>query len=335
MAGKRVTIFGGSGFIGRYLVERLAATGAVVRVAVRHPAEAAFLKPAGAVGQIVPLRASVTDAAAVAEAVDGADWVVNLVGILYQRRARSFEAIHHIAAGNVAEAAAAAGAARLVHVSACGADAHAAAEYARSKAAGETAVRAAFPEATILRPSVIFGPEDGFINRFATMVQFSPLVPVLGATFDAPIGHRTAHGIDFCRDGGPSFQPVYVGDVAAAIAAALARDDAPGRTYELGGPQVYTMKQILEMIMAWTNRRRWLVPWPLGLARFQAAFLEYLPVPPLTRDQVTLLESDNVVASGAATLDDLGIPATPIEGVLDTYMDRYRAGGRFTRPRQA
>jgi len=335
MAVKRVTIFGGSGFIGRYLVERLAAAGAVVRVAVRYPAEAAFLKPAGAVGQIVPLRASVTDPAAVAAAVDGADWVVNLVGILYQRGARSFDAVHHIGARNVAEAAAAAGVSRLVHLSALGADPQARSDYARSKSAGEAAVREAFPEATILRPSVVFGPEDGFFNRFATIVQYSPLVPVLGAAFDAPIGQRTTQGIDFCRDGGPSFQPVYVGDVAAAIEAALTRDDAAGRTYELGGPQVYTMKRVLETIMARTNRRRWLVPYPLGLARFHAAFLEFLPVPPLTRDQVSLLESDNVVTPGAATLDDLGLQATPVEGVLDTYMDRYRAGGRFTRPRQA
>jgi len=335
MTVERVTIFGGSGFVGRYLVERLAAAGAVIRVAVRHPAEAAFLKPAGAVGQIVPMRASVTDPAAVAAAVDGADWVVSLVGILYQRGARSFDAVHHVGARNIAEAATAAGASRLVHVSALGADPKSASRYARSKAAGEAAVRAAFPEATILRPSVVFGPEDGFFNRFALIVQMSPLVPVLGAAFDAPVGRWTPQGIDFCRDGGPRFQPVYVGDVAAAIAAALIRDDAPGRTYELGGPQVYTMKQILEAIMARTNRRRWLVPWPLGLARFQAAFLEYLPVPPLTRDQVRLLETDNVVTPGAATLDDLGIPSTAVEGVLDTYMDRYRAGGRFTRPRQA
>ncbi|MCP4330383.1 MAG: complex I NDUFA9 subunit family protein [Alphaproteobacteria bacterium] len=332
---RRATVFGGSGFIGRYVVERLADAGVVVRIAVRHPNEAALLKPAGNVGQIVPLRAPVTDPDAVAAAVEGADWVINLVGILYQRGARTFAAIHHDGARNVAAAAAAAGVDRLVHVSALGADAKSPSEYARSKAAGEAAVHEALPSATVLRPSVVFGAEDDFINRFAGMARLSWLLPVVGAAPELPFGRRSVTGRDFCRDGGPKFQPVYVGDVADAVVRALEPGQGRGRTFELGGPEVLSMKAILELILRRTNRRRWLVPLPFAIARLQAAFLEYLPVPPLTRDQVAMLERDNVVAEGADTLADLGLRATPIEAVIDSYMDRYRAGGRFSRPRSA
>jgi uncharacterized protein YbjT (DUF2867 family) len=335
MAVTRATVFGGSGFIGRYVVERLSERGVVVRVAVRHPDEVLTLKPSGDVGQIVPLRVSVTDREAVAAAVAGADWVVNLVGILFERGARTFSAIHHEGARNVAEAAVAAGVERLVHVSALGADAGSRSKYARSKAAGEEAVRSAMPRSVILRPSVVFGPEDEFFNRFAAMARISMALPVVGAEFDFPIGRATPLGRDLCRTEGPKFQPVYVGDVADAVIGGLTRVDAPGRTFELGGPKVLSMKDVMEVILRQTNRRRVLWPVPYRLARLQATFLEQLPAPPLTRDQVTLLEHDNIVSGDAPTLADLGLAATAIEAIVSTYMDRYRAGGRFTQPRQA
>jgi len=333
MAKLTATVFGGAGFIGRYVVERLADRGVVVRIAGRDPGAAAFLRPVGDVGQIVPVRAPITDDALVEAAVDGADWVVNLVGILYERGAQTFGAIHAEGAGRVARAAAAAGAARLVHMSALGADARAPAEYARSKAAGEEAVRKAFESAVIVRPSVVFGPEDDFFNRFAGLARFSPILPVAGAMPRLEKDEAGRTRLNLLGDGGPRFQPVYVGDVADAIVAGLERADASGKTFELGGPEVFSFEEILKIVLAKTTRRRCLVPLPLGLAAIQAGFLEYLPVPPLTRDQVKLLGRDNVVAHDALTLADLGIGATPVDAVLDSYMDRYRPGGRYTAPR--
>ncbi len=301
------TVFGGSGFIGRYVVKRLAAAGHIVRVAVRDPEAALFLKPMGAVGQIVPLYAPVTNAADVGRAVQGADMVVNLVGILAERRAGDFQRIHGEGAGIIAKAAAAAGVRRLVQVSAIGADAASPSLYARSKAAGEAAVLAALPQATILRPSVVFGPEDQFFNRFAAMAQIAPCMPVIS--------------------GATRFQPVYVADVADAIAAALLLPEAAGKTYQLGGPQVWTMRELLAWILQQTQRRRPLVAVPAGLARLQATVLERLPGKLLTRDQLLLLARDNVVADGAPGLADLGVQATPIELVVPAYLMRYRAGG--------
>ncbi|MFQ5467536.1 MAG: complex I NDUFA9 subunit family protein [Kiloniellaceae bacterium] len=308
-----VTVFGGSGFIGRHLVQRLARQGWLVRVAVRHPSTANHLKTLGDVGQVVPVRAPVQDEIAVAEAVAGASAVVNLVGVLYERGRQNFAAIHAQGARTIAAAAAAAGATRLTHVSAIGADPHAEAEYARSKGVGEAAVEAAFAGATILRPSVVFGPEDDFLNRFAVMAKFSPVLPLIGG-------------------GGTRFQPVYVGDVAEAIARALNSPKAAGQTYELGGPKVYTFKELMELILREIRRKRLLVPVPFALANMQAAFLEYLPVPPLTRDQVRMLRHDNVVSPGAAGLPDLGIAPTSIEVIAPTYLERHRPGGQFNKP---
>jgi NADH dehydrogenase len=300
------TVFGGSGFIGRYVVKRLAAQGHVVRVAVRDPEAALFLKPMGAVGQIVPLYAPIQDEAAVHRAVDGADLVVNLVGILAERRAGDFQRIHAEGAGRVARLAAATGAARLVHMSAIGADAAGRARYAMSKAAGEQAVRAAFPAATILRPSVVFGPEDMLFNRFATMAQRLWAMPVIA--------------------GATRFQPVYVGDVADAVMAGLWAD-APGATFELGGPRVLSMRELLAYVLAETERHRRLVAVPMWLARMKAAVLERLPGKLLTRDQLLMLQHDNVVAPGAPALADLGIVPTPIELVVPGYLRRFRPGG--------
>lgn len=331
MKGRLVTVFGGTGFIGRHLVRRLAAGGARVRVAVRHHGEAAVLRPMGDVGQIAAVQASVTHEGSVRAAVADADAVVNLVGILYKSGRMTFDAIHRQGAENVARAAAGAGARNLVHMSALGADPQSRSKYAASKAAGEEAVRAAFPEAAIVRPSVVFGPEDGFFNLFASLARFSPVLPVFGCS-----GPRLRDGrLDLCGNGGVKFQPVYVGDVAAAIVNCLENPACAGKTYELGGPAVYSFRDILEMILRETGRKRLLVPMPYWIASIQASFLQLLPKPLLTTDQVELLKHDNVVSGELPTLADLGIEATGAEGIIPTYLDRYRSGGRFTKPRPA
>lgn len=307
---KIATVFGGTGFIGRYVVHAMARRGWRVRVATRDPGAALFLKPYGMVGQVTPEFANTRDDATVAAVVADSDYVVNLVGILYEKGRRTFQALHVDGARRVAEAAARAGVPRLVHVSAIGADPAAEAAYARSKAEGEQAVRQAFPDAVILRPSIVFGAEDDFFNRFAAMSRISPALPLIGG-------------------GTTRFQPVYVGDVADAVLAGLDRPDARGRTFELGGPQVYTFAELMKLMLRVIGRKRRLVTVPWGMARFQAKLLGLLPVPPLTLDQLAMLKTDNVVADGAATLSDLGIAPTQAEIVLPTYLQRYRVGGRF------
>lgn len=305
-----VTVFGGSGFVGRYIVRLLAQEGWRVNVAVRDAERAKFLKPMGDVGQVTPMAVSLRDKASVAAAVAGADAVVNLVGILYESGRQTFEAIHHEGARTVAEAAAKAGVGRLVQVSAIGADPASPSLYARTKAAGEAAVRAAFPAATFLRPSIVFGPEDGFFNRFAGLARVMPALPLFG-------GGKTR------------FQPVYVGDVAEAVRRVLAAPDSAGKTYELGGPTIYTFRQLIELMLKEIRRKRCLVSVPFGIARLEARFLQVLPVPPLTVDQVRLLERDNVAAIGTPGLAELGITPTPVEAVIPSYLDRFRPGGRF------
>lgn len=309
-SGRRITVFGGSGFIGRHLVRRLTAAGWVVRVAVRDPVSAAFLKPMGAVGQVVPMRADLTDRDSVRIAVSGAEAVVNLVGILYERGRRSFQAIHVDGAEAVALAARAAGASRLVHISAIGADARSPAAYARSKAEGEARVLAAFPTATIVRPSIVFGPEDSFFNRFAAMARLSPALPLIGG-------------------GTTRFQPVYVGDVAQAILRRLSEATASGRVFELGGPRVYTFRQLMEFTLREIGRRRALISLPVPVALLQARLLQCLPVPPLTVDQVRMLLRDNVVTPGSPGLPELDIAPSSIELIVPTYLDLHRRGGRF------
>jgi NADH dehydrogenase len=311
-----VTVFGGSGFIGRTLVKRLAKTGAVIRVPVRNPEHAKLLKPMGDVGQITPFRIDLDSDHEVAAAIAGAETVVNLIGILYESRGSRFEAIHGVAPGRIARAAAGAGVRQLVHVSAIGADPASPAAYARSKAAGEAALRAALPPAVILRPSIVFGPEDGFFNRFAGLARLVPVLPLIGG------GHT-------------KFQPVYVGDVADAIMAALSDPAASGKTYELGGPEVRSFKELMELMLAEIQRQCLLVPIPFALASLEATFLELLPVPLLTRDQVRMLKHDIVVGPGALTLHDLGLAPTALEAILPTYLDRFRPGGRFARPSPA
>ena len=311
MAERIVTIFGGSGFIGRYVVQRLAQQGWTIRVGVRSPARAAFLKPLGDVGQIIPLRAPLQDRDAVTALVQGADAVINLVGLLFEKGKQNFGAVHVEGARHIAEAAAAAGAKRVIQISAIGADPAAEADYARSKAAAEAAVRKAFPAATVLRPSIVFGPEDGFFNLFAGLARFTPVLPLVG-------GGKTR------------FQPVYVGDVADAVETCLNRRATAGQTFELGGPKIYSFKELLELLLKEIGRKRLLLPLPFALASLEAAFLELMPVPLLTRDQVRLLKRDNVVSEGAATLADLDIQPTAVELILPTYLDRYLKHGRFT-----
>jgi NADH dehydrogenase len=334
MARRLVTVFGGSGFIGRHLVRRLAAEGWVVRAAVRDPIAAEFLKPMGDVGQIVPVRADIRNPAQVAAVVAGAEVVVNLVGILYEHGRCTFQALHVDGAANVAAAAKAAGVQRLIHVSALGADRNSEAAYARSKAAGEEAVAAAFPGATFLRPSVVFGPEDGFFNRFAQLARVSPMLPVFTADGFKPYCGEAGCGIDLFGSGGPTFQPVYVGDVAEAIMRVIADPKTAGKLFELGGPRRYTLKEILELVLRETGRTNWLVPVPFGLAMVQAAFLGLMPAPLLTRDQVRLMKTDNVARGGKPGLTDLDIVPTSAEAIVPTYLSRYHKGPPRTITRQ-
>jgi len=301
------TVFGGSGFIGRYVVKRLAHRGYVVRAAVRDTEAALFLKPMGAVGQIVPLYADVRNEATVRRAVEGAELVVNLVGILAESRAGDFQAMHTDGAGRIASHSAAAGVSRLAHLSAIGADTASPSRYGATKGAGEVAVQAGFPGATILRPSIVFGPEDGFFNRFAAMGRLLPFMPVIS--------------------GATQMQPVYVGDVADAVMAALARADAVGATYELGGPRVWTFREILAYILKVTHRNKRLIEIPMGLARLQARVMELVPGKPLTRDQLLMLARDNVVSPGMPGLAELGLVPTPVELVAPNYLRRFQPGG--------
>ena len=322
-----VTVFGGSGNIGRQVVKQLAAQGHQVRVAVRDPEAALFLKPMGDVGQITPLQANLRHAGSVQAAVGSADAVVNLVGILYEGGRQRFDAIHAEGAGLVAREAAAAGVGSLVHISALGADAGSPAHYARSKAAGEEAVRSAFPAATILRPSVVFGPHDSFFNRFAAMASLPLPIPVFGC--DWPKVGR--HGVDLYGDGGTKFQPVYVGDVADAVVKCLFDPSTHGKVYELAGPRVYSFVDLMRIVLRETRRQRPLVPVPFPVATIVAAVLELLPFPLLTRDQVTLLKKDNVPTGENPTLADLGIEPTAAELIVPGYLEQYRRGGRYTR----
>ena len=311
-----VTIFGGSGFLGRHLTQALAKRGWRVRAAVRRPDLAGHLQPLGMVGQIHAVQANLRYPDSVARAVAGADAVVNLVGILHEGGRQTFSAVQAQGPRIVAEAAAKAGVESLVQVSAIGADANSPADYARSKAAGEAATLAAFPTAVIMRPSIVFGPEDQFFNRFADMARFLPFLPLIGG-------------------GETKFQPVYVGDVAEAISRALEGAAKPGATYELGGPEVKSFKALLEYILAITGRSRALVPLPFPIARLQASVMELLPSPMLTVDQVRMLETDNVVGPEALaakrTLAGLGVTPTTIEAVVPGYLYRFRKHGQFER----
>lgn len=313
---KLVTIIGGSGFVGRYIARRLAKEGWRVRVAVRRPNEALFVKPYGTPGQVEPVACNIRDDASVRAVLTGADAVVNCVGVLNSLGRNTFDAVQAEGAGRVARIAAALGIERLVHISAIGADAQSDSDYARTKGEGEAAVLAAFPSAVILRPSIIFGTEDQFFNRFAAMTRMSPILPVVGAN--------------------TRFQPVYVDDVAQAAVKGVTGEAAPG-VYELGGPEVDTFRGLMELMLKVIQRRRAVVNVPFFVARIvgfafdmiQAVTLGLVENKMITRDQVRNLARDNVVSSGAKGLADLGITPTAMEAVLPEYLWRYRPSGQF------
>ncbi|MCW0198409.1 complex I NDUFA9 subunit family protein [Sphingopyxis sp.] len=301
--GQLITVFGGSGFLGRYVVQRLLARGARVRVAEREPRKALFLKPLGGLGQTQFVAADVRDAASVARAVQGSDAAINLAGSFDDMKAVQADGAAHVAA-----AAKAAGVRALVHVSAIGADPEGASAYARSKGDGEAAVRAGFPAAAILRPSILFGREDHFINRFAALMRLSPVVPVIAPQ--------------------TKLQPVYVGDVADAVVAAL-DETAAGRTFELGGPQVLTMAALQHWVAAATGRKRLFVELPDAVSGAIATAFGWAPGAPITKDQWLMLQHDNVVAEGAAGLGSFGIVPTSLDAVADGWLVQYRRHGRF------
>ncbi len=311
-----VTLYGGSGFVGRHAVRALAKAGWRIRVAVRRPDLANHLQPLGAVGQIHAVQANVRYPESVMRAAEGSDAIVNLVGILHKSGAQTFDAVQAEGAAAVAAAAKEAGS-RLVQMSAIGANRESGSIYASTKAEGENAALSAVPSAVILRPSVVFGPEDDFFNRFASLARFSPVLPLVGG------GHT-------------KFQPVFVGDVAAAIVEAVEGRARRGSIYELGGPETKTFAELMRTMLEETSRSRLLVPLPFGIARFKAFFFELMPKPMLTRDQVKLLENDNIVSPQAErearTLRGLGITPTSMATVLPSYLWRYRKAGQFTKP---
>jgi uncharacterized protein YbjT (DUF2867 family) len=311
-----VTVFGGSGFLGRNVVRALAKRGYRIRVAVRRPELAGHLQPLGRVGQIHAVQANLRYPASVEAAMRDSQVAINLVGILTEGGAQTFDAVQAKGAETIARAASAAGA-RMVHVSAIGADENSPSAYGRTKAAGEKAVLAAVPSATIMRPSLLFGPEDQFTNRFAALARMSPFLPLIGG-------------------GVTRMQPAYVGDVATAVADAVDGKSRPGATYELGGPEVLTMREIMQIILGITERNRMLISLPFGLAKLQALFLQYAPgALKLTPDQVAMLQSDNVVSDAAKaaglTLEGLGIAPDSLEAIAPQYLWRFRAAGQFQR----
>lgn len=308
-----VTVYGGSGFLGRHVVRALARHDYRIRVAVRRPELANYLQPLGKVGQIHAVQANIRNGASVEAAARDAHVLINLVGILFERNRQRFGAVHTAGAEQVALAANAHGA-RMVHVSAVGADENSPSRYARSKAAAEKLVLSAQPTAVIMRPSILFGPEDGFFNRFASLARVSPALPLIG-------GGKTR------------FQPVFVGDVAAAIAIAVDGKARASTIYELGGPEVHTFKQLMQFVLTTVERKRLLVPIPFFVAKLEAMFLQFLPTPPLTPDQVDLLRADSVVSEQAKaerrTLQGLRIEPEPLEAIVPSYLWRFRKTGQF------
>jgi len=317
---KLVTVFGGSGFIGRHVVRALAKRGWRIRVAVRRPDLAGHLQPLGSVGQIMPVQANLRYRWSVDRAVEGADAVVNLVGILNESGRQNFSVLHAFGARAVAEATRAAGIATLVHQSALGADPRSESTYARTKAEGEAAVLETVPDAVILRPSIVFGPEDQFFNRFGDLARISPVLPLIGG-------------------GVTRLQPVFVGDVAEAIARAVEGQLSGGTVYELGGPEVKTFRQCMETLLTEIERSPLLVTVPWSLAHFGASVAQWLPKPLLTVDQVRMLKQDNVVSEAAEaqgrTLDGIGILTTSLAAVLPSYLQRFKPHGQFDHKRTA
>ncbi len=315
MATEMVTVFGGSGFLGRHVVQALAHQGYRIRVAVRRPHIAAHLGPLGDVGQIQVMQANIRHEASIARALEDADMAVNLVGVLYETGRQKFEGVHVQGPMHIARAVRDMGVSQFIHVSALGADLQSPSHYALSKAEGEAAVLEEFPQAAIVRPSVVFGPEDNFFNKFAALARLSPCLPLIGG-------------------GTTRFQPVYAGDVAAAIERIVAKTSDGPSLFELGGPIVYTFKELMHFVCATTYRRRALINIPFPLAKLQAAFLGLLPSPLLTMDQVDLLRQDSVVNAGEGsasigTFADLGLDPASIESIVPAYLARFRRHGQY------
>ncbi len=306
-----ITIFGGAGLVGRYTVRALAKKGYRLKVGVRRPSTAGYLLPMGSVGQIQLCKVDVRNADAVRAALEGATGAVNLTGALYPR-GQSFRDIHVKAPATIARAARDVGVQTLVHISAIGADVHGASAYARSKGEGEKAVREIYPAARILRPSAIFGPDDKFFNQFAAMTRYTPVLPLPGG------GHT-------------KLQPVFAGDVAEAVRACLENPLTAGQTYELGGPRAYSFRELMEIILRETGRKRFLLPVPTPLLMAQATFAGLIPGSPLNRDVVKFAQTDNVVADGAKTFADLGIVPDSLEAVVPHYLWRFRREGQFAK----
>lgn len=315
---KLVTVFGGSGFVGRQIVQVLARRGYRVRAAVRRPDLAGHLQPLGEVGQVTAVQANLRYGWSVERALKGADAVVNAVGILYETGRQSFEAVQAFGPRAIGEAAREAGIGNLVHISAIGADAESDTAYLRSKGLGEAGILESVPGTVILRPSIVFGPGDDFFNKFAAMAQWSPALPLIGG-------------------GETKFQPVYVGNVAEAVAVAIDGGAKPGTIYELGGPEIATFRQCLERMLAETGRKRVLVPIPFAVAKIMGKVMGLMPKPLLTADQVQMLQSDTIVSEGAQadgrTLAGLGVAATAMDVILPTYLVRFREHGQFERTR--
>ncbi len=311
-----VTIIGGSGFVGRYVVHALAQTGCRIKVAVRHPNLAGHLQPMGEPGQVMVVQANIRNEASLRRAIAGSDAVINLVGILAARGKQQFDAIQHEGAGLIAKVAKAEGVQAFVHLSALGADRLSSSKYAKSKGQGEERILSHFPKAVILRPSIIFGAEDQFFNRFAQMRMTSPFLPAIGG-------------------GNTQFQPVYVGDVALAVVAALEGHAMEGATYELGGPTVYSFRKLLSMVAQFSGRKDRQITLPFLAAKFGAFFAQLLPSKPLTVDQVRLLQKDNIVSKEAErnkkTFEGLGLSPLALESLVPSYLETYRPKGQFSK----
>jgi len=316
---KVITVFGGTGFLGRHIIWQLAKTGATIRVATRNPHRAYFLRPAGSVGQIVPVGCDINNEKSVATVMQGADFAVNLVGILNEKGRSTFKRVHVEAAERIAQQAKFANVQLLVHFSALGTSANAPSAYGRSKAAGEDAVIHAFSRSVVLRPSVVFGPEDDFFNKFASMARKSPALPLIG-------GGKT------------KFQPVYVGDIARAVLNIIADPDTSkydGHIFELAGPATYSFRQLLQTMTGVTKQDVALVSLPVPVAKLMGVFGALLPKPPLTVDQVRVLASDNIAGEGSAGLKALGVEPTGLESILPSYLSQYWPGGRFAGEKRA
>ena len=316
---KTATVFGGTGFIGAQIVRELARQDYTVKIATRVPERAYFLRPCGVVGQIVPLYCDYSDRKSIEDAVSGSDVVVNCIGLLVEKKKGAFEKVHVDIPKTIAKACAKLGVKRFVHISSLGV--YSRSQYGKTKLDGEKAVLKEYPKATILRPSVVFGPQDEFFNMFAEMARYVPILPLIG-------GGKT------------KFQPVYVGDIADAVMSAITiqdvREDSPcGKIYELGGPEVVTFRDIYEILFKYTGRRRALMSLPWGLAKLQSRFMAILPNPPLTPDQVESLKDDNIVTAEALTIENLGIEPTGMAQILPGYLERFRPGGKFANKKTA